>query len=477
MAEADTIRFSPQPKQRTLLATPADFAVYGGAAGGGKSWALCYDPLRHVKVAGFHGVLFRKSYPEIRAPGGLWDQAGELYPASGGKAIAGEMEYRWAHGVKIAFRHLEHSDSVYAWQGSQLAFIGFDELTHFTEHSFWYLLSRNRSRCGVRPYIRATCNPSPGWVKGLLAPWVDEAFDGPRAESGEVRWFIRVDNRIKWVPGNTPNAKSLTFVSANVYDNPALLKVNPEYVNNLMALPEVERRQLLDGDWRVRREGLVYRHFERCIVDAPMRLEVPPTVGGIDWGFSNPFVAIWGHVDGDDVLWITGGRYRRQTSLQDHSEALPAGVRWWCDPADPESRVELRRAGHDVVPCVHIPTRGASGETRSPKRSGISAVSARMETGRLKIVRCPGTSNLIRELGLYCYPDDGGEDPLKEDDHSADALRYLVVGHDRGHQVRPHVSQGPFDETSPIQSEPETEAERREREFLDIENPFWWEMI
>jgi hypothetical protein len=416
-----------------------------------------------------------------------------MYPISGATPVRGSLEFRWANDNRISFRHLEHVDDVAGWQGSQICYLAFDELTHFTESQFWYLLSRNRSKCGIRPYVRATCNPDPGWVKRFLAPWVDEEFtDGPRARSGELRWFIRVDNKIKWVPEGTPNAKSLTFVSANVYDNPALLRVNPEYVNNLMALPEVERRRLLDGSWSVRVEGLVYPRFERCIVDAPLRLQVPPTIGGLDWGYRNPFAAVYGHFDGDDVLWLTGGRYRRQTSLADHSEALPEDVEWWCDPADPESRIELIKAGHIVRPCVHIPTRGAGGEKRSPKMSGIAAVSARMETGRLKIVRCEGTSALIRELGMYCYdPEKDSEEPVDENNHAVDSLRYLVVGHDRGQQVKPayniearmaadSVSRV---ETRKLEEEARERSEwqekvRRQREYeQDLEDSRWWSSV
>jgi hypothetical protein len=420
---------------------------------------LTYDPLRHVRTVGFSGVIFRRTFPEITAPGGLWDQAGEMYPAAGGRPVRGDMEYRWRNGVRVSFRHLEHPDSVFAWQGSQLCFIGLDELQHFAESQFFYLLSRNRSKCGIRPYVRATCNPDPGWLKGFLSPWVDEEYQGERALPGEIRWFTRIDGKVRWVPEGTPDAKSVTFIPASVYDNQELLRVNPDYVANLKALPEIEQARLLRGDWRVRREGLVYKQFERCIVDAPLRLQVPPTDGGLDWGWSNPFAAVFGFFDGDDCLWITGGRYRRQTSLEDHSQALPRGVSWWCDPADPESRLELIAAGHSVRPCVHRPTRGATGERRSPKMSGIAAVSARMETGRLKIVRCEGTAALIRELGLYRYdPEKASEEPIDEDNHTCDALRYLIVGHDRGQQVRPIQT--------PEQIQAEREAwEREEREL------------
>ncbi len=409
--------------------------MYGGSAGSGKSFALLYQPLfrRHHERRGFYGTIFRRSYPEITNPGGLWDEAGGIYPFAQGRGNVGSREYRWdEYDTKITFRHLENEESKYNYQGSQICYLAFDELTHFNESQFWYMLSRNRSTCGVRPYVRATCNPDPGWVKDLLGPWVDNGFDGEHAQSGELRWFIRVDGKLRWVDGHTPHAKSLTFIRASIYDNPILLEKNPEYVATLMALPEVERARLLDGDWSVRREGLVYPGFDRCIAEiGPGVLLDRPTVGAIDFGFHNAFAALWGHVDHDDVLWITGMRYVRQTTIPIHAEAIPRGVRYSCDPAQPESIAQLRSHGHDCLPCVHRPVRGASGEMKKPVLAGIDMVSERIRTGRLRIVRS-ACLPLVRELGMYHYdPAKHVEEPVKEDDHACDSLRYLCVMLDR----------------------------------------------
>src|SRR5271170_4008432 len=130
--DADTTieyaRFSPQAKQREFLSTSADIAVFGGAAGGGKSWALVYDPLRHIKVPGFSGVVFRRTSPEILNAGGLWDEASGMYPAAGGKARISDLSYVFKPKARISFRHLELIDSVYSYQGSQFCYLAFDEL-------------------------------------------------------------------------------------------------------------------------------------------------------------------------------------------------------------------------------------------------------------------------------------------------------------------------------------------------------------
>lgn len=437
VATPQSQRIEPQPGPQTAFhRTNADIAVYGGAAGGGKTFALLLEPTRHLHRPGFGAVIFRRTYPQITAEGGLWDQSANIYPWIGGRPLVGDVEWRFPpHRTTISFRHLQHEANKYDWQGSQIPFLGFDELSHFSESQFWYLIGRNRSLCGIRPYIRASTNPDPGWVKTLLAPWVDDEFDGPRAASGQVLWFIREDGKIQWVPRDTPDAKSLTFIGASVYDNKIMLETNPDYLANLKAQNPVERARLLDGNWNVRREGLVYPGFDACIVESASTQR--PDGGGLDFGINNPFAAVYGFVDYDDVMWITGVRYTRQYTIPVHSEAIPRGVEYWGDPAGAEQIRQLRELGHQVRSCTHMATRGASGETKKPLLSGIDMVSERIRTGRLKIVRSTCLP-LIRELGLYHYdPDKSSDEPVKEDDHTCDALRYWIVGHNRLHGITP----------------------------------------
>ncbi len=145
-------------------------------------------------------------------------------------------------------------------------------------------------------------------------------------------------------------------------------------------------------------------------------------VGGIDFGFRNPFAAIWGVLDHDDVLHLTGERYFRETPLHEHARALPPGVMWYADPAGRTEIEELRRADHKV-------RRGVN-----DIRPGIAAVTARIRTDRLKVHAgcCP---NLLAEARLYRYPSEGerptaGENPVDEHNHALAALRYLVSGID-----------------------------------------------
>jgi predicted phage terminase large subunit-like protein len=205
-------------------------------------------------------------------------------------------EWRWPRGGKIKFSHLQFETTVYDWQGAQITLICFDELTHFSAHQFFYMVSRNRSTCGVRPYIRGTCNPdSESWVADFLAWWIDPESGLPIPErAGVLRYFIRVAEKIEWAdrpeelvrnhpraadlpPGiEPPRPISVTFIPATVFDNPALLRVNPEYLAWLLSLPTLERERLLGGNWKIRPAAGLYFKREWCaVVDAiPADLDV-----------------------------------------------------------------------------------------------------------------------------------------------------------------------------------------------------------
>lgn len=283
---AETIRPQPGP-QSTFLATPADIAIYGGGAGGGKTWGLLMEPLRHVANPGFGAVFFRRSTVQIRNEGGLWDESASLYPQIGGSPKEHVLTWDFPTGASVSFAHLEHDKTRFNWQGSQIPLICFDELTHFTPTQFWYMVSRNRSMCGVRPYIRATCNPdADSWVADLIAWWIDQDTGLPIPErSGVLRWFVRVGEELKW--GDSPQElaeytmldeageripippKSLTFIPAKLTDNKALMAADPGYMASLLALPLVERERLLGGNWKIRpAAGLFFQRAWCRVVDA-----------------------------------------------------------------------------------------------------------------------------------------------------------------------------------------------------------------
>lgn len=393
--------------QEAFLKSAADICVYGGSAGGGKTWGLIVEPLRHVNNPGFGAVIFRRVCPQITCEGGLWDESMGLYPLLRAKPIVGTMDWRFPSGANIGFSHMQHETDKLAWQGSQIPYLGFDELTHFHESQFFYMLSRNRSVCGVRPYIRATCNPEPGWVKRFLGPWVDRLHPLFPTASGVIRWFIRVKGEICWVDADTPHAKSVTFIRASVYDNKILLDKDPGYLSNLLALPPVEQARLLNGDWDVRREGLVYPDFDSCIVE-PRELPEGTPLGGIDWGWNNPAAFLAAVLDHDDVLWIHWERCRRLSTLTEHSKAIPRdGIVWYADPAGADQINEMRQGGHLIRSAVHQGTK--------PLEAGIGMVAERIRKGTLKVFNTCKT--LVEESGLYHYDKDT-EKPVDADNHA-----------------------------------------------------------
>lgn len=286
IVDGQTIKPQPGP-QTAFLSSAADIVIYGGGAGGGKTWGLLMEPMRHISNPGFGAVFFRRSTVQIRNEGGLWDESAVLYPQVGGEPKEHTLSWSFPSGASVSFAHLEHDKTRFNWQGSQIPLICFDELTHFSAVQFWYMVSRNRSMCGVRPYIRATCNPdADSWVAELIAWWIDQDTGLPIPErSGVIRYFVRVGEDLRWADSPEELAcytmlndageqvpippKSLTFIPAKLTDNKALMAADPGYMASLLALPLVERERLLGGNWKIRPAAGLYFQRSWCqIVDA-----------------------------------------------------------------------------------------------------------------------------------------------------------------------------------------------------------------
>lgn len=267
------------------MSTPAQICIFGGAAGGGKSFGLLLSPLRYKNVPGFGCTIFRRNFNQIFAQGGLWDESQKIYQGIKGAHPQWSLG-RWKFCDKdgkiistVKFAHIEREEDLDKWQGPQICEIGFDELTHFSEKTFFYMLSRNRSTCGVTPFVRATCNPdADSWVAKFIAWWINQDTGYPIAErSGKIRWFIRRNETLYWA--NTKQElwkqfnlvtdeeraepRSVTFIMSQLKDNKALLDVNPQYLANLKALSVIERERLLYGNWKIRAaSGLFFKRTQ-----------------------------------------------------------------------------------------------------------------------------------------------------------------------------------------------------------------------
>lgn len=425
-----------QPKQIEFLSSPADIVIGGGAAGGGKSYALTVEPLRHIGVKGFDSVCFRRTYPEVVRPGGLWDEAVKLYPSFGGIPIQNRNEFLFPAQARLAYGYLLNEMALMNWKSSQVCLLMFDQLETFTERQFFYMLSRNRSSCGIRSYVRATANPEPGWLSDFLAWWIAEDGYADLNRSGKTRAFIRDGDDLVWAdtkrelrdryPDSDP--KTVTFIPFTIYDNPALLQKDPGYLASLKALPSVDRERLLGdrlrgGNWKIKpAAGKVFREEWFEIVDrAPERGELvryfdfaateqsylskdPDYTSGVlimkSGGYFYILDCFHRRVDAASVDRVTDAVF-----IQDAERAAQAN-----NPYKARWEIEGGSAGKRDSAARTLRLRGIDAKGVSKTQDKVTAwkpLSAMAETGRVKILRGAWNKEFLEEMhGVPDVPHD-----------------------------------------------------------------------
>lgn len=445
----DKIIIKPQDgPQSQFSRSLADIAIFGGAAGGGKSFGLLLEPLYHIqKVKGFDVVAFRKTSPEIRSVGGLWDTSKEIYLNAGAIPKETTLEWLFMNGNRIKFSHMEYEKDVYAWQGSQIPLILWDELTAFSKQQFFYMLSRNRSMCGVKPYIRATCNPdSESWVAEFISWWIDQSTGFPIPErSGVLRYFMRQGDNIVWFDtyaeaqvecdkiSKDIHPKSVTFIPAKVHDNKILLKQNPDYLANLYALSLFERKQLLEGNWKVRRiSGMFFKREWFKIIDT-----LPAGGKEARWWDRAATEPSEQNLDPD---WTAGVKLR----LMPNGEVFITDVRRFRKRSSYVEDSILNTAQQDGIACAVVGEQepGASGKSEvenymrilkgfnahffpstSDKVTSCLPFSAQCERGNVKLLRAPWNEAFLNELESFNGSDKGHDDQA---DASGKGYNYLA---------------------------------------------------
>ena len=438
------LELRPQPgPQEHFLGTPADIAIMGGSVFGGKTWALTVEPIRHLANPGFTFAGFRRVKPDITNPGGWWDEAMGLYPHMDGIPRQQVLEWAFPSGAHGKFASLQYDADVLGWKGSQVCLLMFDQLEEFTAHQFWYMLSRNRSMCGVRPYVRATVNPDPdSFVADLVSWWIDQETGYAIPErSGVIRWFIRVKNDLVWAdsreeleaqhPKDAKYAKSLTFILARLQDNAIGQAKDPGYEANVRLLPHVEQERLLGGDrggnWKIRAAaGLVFNRGWFEIVDAAPAdcqwvrgWDKAATAGGGDWTagvrMGRSPAGLYYVADVTRGQWDPG---ERETTIHHTTQQDGLGT-----------RIALAQdPGAAGVSDVMTTIRTLAGYTvTAAPETGDKVVragpyAAQAKAGNVKLVRGPWNEAYVREL--HAFPTKGVPDD--QVDASSTAFRALT---------------------------------------------------
>lgn len=299
MIAAPPVEIKPQPgPQEQFLRCSADVVIYGGEAGGGKTWALLLEDLYHKDNPKFGSVTIRRTFQQIDQEGGLWYEATQnVYKPFGIRPNESKHRITWPSGARSSFVHLQHEKDVYNYQGGQINLLKIDEATHFNSREVFYLIGRTRSMSGIKSYTRMTCNPDPdsflvngpgGWGTGLISWWIDaDGFAIPE-RSGVVRWFARdpADDSFIFADSKReleekhPGALvlSITFILATLDDNKKLLEIDPGYKARLLLLPLVDRERLLGsgrgGNWKIKPAAGSYfkRSYFEIVNQAPAEI-------------------------------------------------------------------------------------------------------------------------------------------------------------------------------------------------------------
>ncbi len=268
------------------------------------SWAALLEHARWCELPGYAGVVFRRDGSQLVGSGSIWESAVKLFGGLGARMReGGNMDAKWPSGAHVMFRGLQREDDVYGYQSYEFTQITFEELTGFSESQFVYMLSRLRSTCGVRPYVRATCNPDPtSWVRQFIDWWIAPDGTPDPTRDGVVRWVVREGDKWKWFDSESEGLawcssigdtdakpRSVTFIRSRLADNPALEEKNPEYRATLALLDPIKRAQLLGGNWNIQAAGgAMFKRKWFDVVDSADESQVYDRVRGWDFAGKAP---------------------------------------------------------------------------------------------------------------------------------------------------------------------------------------------
>ena len=432
------IVFKPNKGPQTdFLASPEEDVLYGGAAGGGKSYALLADLLRYADNGNHRALLLRRTLGELTE---LIDKSKQFYPKAFPGAVFKEAKSMWQFpsGATALFSYLDKDTDVTRYQGQAFSWIGIDEITHYPTPYVWeYLRSRLRTTDeSIIPYMRCTANP--GSVGGW---WIKKMYIDPSPPNTAFPAVdIETKTELKY-PENFPDkeraGKALfyrKFIPARLTDNPFLTR-GGEYQAMLMSLPEVERKRLLEGDWDVA-EGAAFTEFDRTIhVIDPITLPRGwNRIRAADYGYASPSCVLWGAVDWDGNIVIY-----RELYVKNHTGEQLANVIIELEKDDPTIMMSVldsscwNKTGTGASIAETMIRRGVRWLPADRDRiAGKIAIHRKLQIDSLslkpRLTIFKTCTNLIRTLPTLPLSKQNPEDvDTKADDHAYDALRYMIM--------------------------------------------------
>jgi len=441
--ESLNVVFKPNTGPQTqFLAAGEREVLYGGSAGGGKSYAMLADPLRYMGHPSFSGLLLRHTTEELREL--VW-KSQEIYPKiwKGIKWSERKMQWVAPSGARLWMSYLDRDDDVLRYQGLAFSWIGFDELTQWATPFAWnYMRSRLRTASSDLPiYMRATTNPGGpghGWVKKMFidpAPY-GKTFDATNIETGEV---------LKYPAGHSKAGQSLfkrKFIPARLSDNPYLSREG-DYEAMLLSLPEQQRRQLLEGDWDIK-EGAAFTEFNRDIhVVEPFH--IPSNwvkFRSCDYGYGSFSAVLWFAVSPSEQLIVYRELYVSKvlaTDLADminELEAEDGNIKYGVL----DSSLWHKRGDTGPSLAEQMIMRGCrfrpSDRSKGSRVSGKNEIHRRLQvdeyTEEPRIVFFDTCTNMVSQLPAIPLDKKNPEDvDTRAEDHLYDALRYGIMSRPR----------------------------------------------
>lgn len=410
-----TLQGIPHPKQVEFFKSRAKHTAYGGARGGGKSWAMRRKfVLLALRYPGLRLLLLRRTFPQLTA-NHIRPLCEELIGSGIAKYNKDERIFTFANGSIIKLGYCDTDGDAFQYQGQEYEVIGFEEATQFTQFQMQYIATCGRTtRTDFSPRIYYTCNPG-----GVGHDYIKRLFVDKQYEDGE-----------------DPN--DYYFIQAKVTDNPSLVENDPGYLRTLQALPEDLRRANMDGDWDVV-EGQYFREFRRDThVIQPFAIpEEWKKFRAMDWGYNDPCCVLWFAVAPDRRLYVYREIYQSKTLSSDMAKLIrqqtgfervsytAASPDAWAqrglkDAMGGESVAEV--FAHAGVPLVKADNSRVAGWQRCRENFAVAPDGMPY----VQIFDC--CVNLIRTLPLLSYDKHNHEDVADGcEDHAGEALRYGLM--------------------------------------------------